>query len=236
MVAPGSLSSRMALISAISRLRLISLPVPSTMAARSAIRVEYHTQIGPRLHHRSGQRSHGFLVFRVGHMIGKVPVRLQKLAALNPRTQPFQHLRVEAARAVTRVHHHVQAPAAAWQPPGLPRQSPAGLNTRRTVAKTAPAPLCRQRHGRHGRYRPPMPARRQSSPASSLKSSPPLLVKNFMPFSFHGWCAGSNHNGAVGRKSPPLKWPYTWTAWCTCRNPARLHPRRQCPPRRRQAA
>ena len=41
-------------------------------------------------------------------MIGKMAVGLQELAALGPCTHFAQHFFIEAARAVARVHHHMQ--------------------------------------------------------------------------------------------------------------------------------
>lgn len=41
-------------------------------------------------------------------MVREMAVRLQKLAALHPSAQFFQHVRIKTARAVTGIHHHVK--------------------------------------------------------------------------------------------------------------------------------
>ena len=74
-----------------------------------AVRIEDDAQVGSRFHHGGADGLHGLLVFGVGDMVGEHAVRFQELAALHPGAQVLQEPCVEAARAVARVHHHMQA-------------------------------------------------------------------------------------------------------------------------------
>ena len=74
-----------------------------------AVRVEDHAQIGAGFLDGLGDGGHGVLVLGVGNVVGEMAVRIEELAALGLRAQRFEEARVEAARAVARVHHDVQA-------------------------------------------------------------------------------------------------------------------------------
>ena len=74
-----------------------------------AVRVEDHAQVGAALQHRPRQRGHGGCVLRVGDVVGEAAVGIQELAALDLRAQLLQEAGVEAARAVARIHDHMQA-------------------------------------------------------------------------------------------------------------------------------
>ena len=73
------------------------------------VRVKDDAQVCANTQHRLPQGCHRLSVFRVGDMIGEVAIGLQELAALNPRTEAFQQLCIEAARTVTGIHHHMQS-------------------------------------------------------------------------------------------------------------------------------
>ena len=61
------------------------------------------------IHHGLAHSLHGFLVLRVGYVIGKTAVGLQKLAALGVSTQVAQNLFKESAVAVAGIYHDVHA-------------------------------------------------------------------------------------------------------------------------------
>ena len=67
------------------------------------------TQVCTDLHHSIAEGLHGFGIFGIGDMIGETAIGFQELTAFYPGTQFFHQLRIEAAGAVTGIHHHMQA-------------------------------------------------------------------------------------------------------------------------------
>ena len=83
--------------------------------------VENDPEIGPGIFHRFAHRAHRRFVFGVGDVIGKAPVRFEKLRAGRVRAEREKHFfRIESARAVSGVHEN----ALAFQRPFFARRRP----------------------------------------------------------------------------------------------------------------
>ena len=161
-----------------------------------AVRVENDAQVCPRVQHGLAQRRHCLRVFRVRDVVGEVSVRLQELAALHPCAQAFQQPGIEAACAVARVHHHMQAQQrlghVGFKAPADTRCQQLLIGGQERLLRDGPG------YG-HSFGLQLLRRAQQALHIAALQAA--LLHKELQAILVKGMVAGGNHNGAVRLKA-----------------------------------